>query len=71
MEGNHIGKQLEWYRDGQVSKETNYANGKEHGLQKMWNRDGNIKANYEVVNGDRYGLIGSKKCKSKIEDVSK
>jgi len=60
--GNYTGPHLEWYSNGQLTKELNYINGKEDGPQKKWDITGKITANYIVVNGERFGLIGSKKC---------
>ncbi len=60
--GAYHGNVKDWYKNGQVYKDFNYANGKESGSQRMWQSDGKIRANFVTKNGERFGLIGLKKC---------
>jgi antitoxin component YwqK of YwqJK toxin-antitoxin module len=52
----------EWYPDGSLFRESQYAEGQEAGRQRMWHADGTLRSNYIVREGQRYGLIGSKGC---------
>ena len=62
--GEMDGVARDWYRGGQLYRETNYVRGHEVGQQRMWWPDGTLRANYVVRDGRRYGLLGAKGCVS-------
>lgn len=52
----YTGKHVEWYPDGQKSREGNYKDGKKEGLQPEWHENGQKQSEGNYKGGKEVGL---------------